>query len=267
MQRVFAKILVNMPLESRFSQMTFEWDPIQAPGPGQFLTIRVSDKPVPLLRRPFAFSGFSPVEMSASIIFKQRGIATDMLSRMREGESLDIIGPLGNTFPAPDPEREPILLAGGIGLGPMLYLARTFRNKYRNMRFIFGCRTADDLPSQRELQEEQKGQGEPRVTDPIICTDDGSVGFKGTVIDCLEQLIDPDPSKTELYACGPIPMLKAAAGYARDRNIRCWVSMEQIMGCAMGACMGCVIKTVKSPGYARVCLEGPVFDSAEILWE
>jgi dihydroorotate dehydrogenase electron transfer subunit len=135
------------------------------------------------------------------------------------------------------------------------------------MRFIFGCRTADDLPSHRELQGEQKGQGEPGVTAPIICTDDGSVGFKGTVIDCLEQLIDPDPLKTELYACGPIPMLKAAAGYASGRNIRCWVSMEQIMGCAMGACMGCVIKTVKSPGYARVCLEGPVFDSAEILWE
>ncbi len=115
------------------------------------------------------------------------------------------------------------------------------------------------------MQGEQ--EGEQTGTDPIICTDDGSVGFKGTVIDCLEQLIDPDPLKTELYACGPIPMLKAAAGYALGRKMRCWVSMEQIMGCAMGACMGCVIKTVKSPGYARVCLEGPVFDSAEILWE
>ena len=236
--------------------MTFPWENAQPPQAGQFLTIRVSERAIPLLRRPFAFSHFAPSEKTASIIIKRRGTATDILWGRREGEYLDIIGPLGNSFHEPEPGKAAVVMAGGIGLGPMLFLADDFRRKKISTLFIFGCRTTEQLPGFLGLEK----------TGSVICTDDGSAGFQGTPVDYLKILAEPTFSSPSLYACGPLPMLKSAALLAQSRSMVCWVSMEQTLGCSMGACMGCVIRVTHEPGYARVCREGPVFDSREVQW-
>ena len=256
MRQFQSEILQNRSLGDEFFELTMRWDPSHQPLPGQFLTIRVSDLPFPLLRRPFAFSRSDAGGQSISIIVKIRGIATDILSRKRAGETLDIIGPLGNSFKDPDPGRRPILVAGGIGLGPMLFYGSRLRQKGIAATFVFGSRTTDSIPDCEELDSLQA----------VLCTDDGSTGFHGTTADYLESLLENRSGSFELYCCGPLPMLRTISLLASSKKIPCWVSMEQIMGCSMGACMGCVIKTRGEPGFARVCTDGPIFDSRELVW-
>jgi len=255
--RSFAEIRENRPLGGAFFRLSFDWGAEWAPAPGQFLTIRVTDGPVPLLRRPFAFSDYSRADRRASVIVKRRGTATDILYRRRPGETVDTIGPRGNRFPIPPDGRTAVLLAGGIGLGPLLYFTRELQGLGRNATLIFGCRSREELPLHGELES----------CNPVLCTDDGSVGFKGTVVECLEALPGLDPGKTVLYACGPTPMLRAVAAFAGGSGCPCWVSMEQVMGCAVGACMGCAIRVAGGAGYARVCQEGPIFASREVIWD
>jgi len=256
-QRFFAKIRENRPLGGAFFRLSFDWDIEQPPAPGRFLTFRVTNGPVPLLRRPFAFSGYSPAERRASVIVKRRGTATELLSRRTPGDEMDIIGPRGNRFPLPPDAKSAVLLAGGIGLGPLLFFARELRALGRRVSLIFGCRSREELPLHEELES----------CDPVLCTEDGSLGYRGTVLDRLDTLPDLDAADTVLYACGPTGMLKAAAGFAHRQGCRCWISMEQVMGCAVGACMGCAIRVAGGSGYARVCQEGPIFDSREIVWD
>ena len=254
MRQIQSEILQNKSLGDEFFELTMRWDPSHQPLPGQFLTIRVSDLPFPLLRRPFAFSRSDAGGQSISIIVKIRGSATDILSRKKRGETLDVIGPLGNSFKDPDPDRLPILIAGGIGLGPMLFYGSRLRQKGIVGTFIFGSRTTASIPGCEEFDS----------LETVLCTDDGSTGFHGTTADYLESLLGT--GSFELYCCGPLPMLRAISLLAHSKEIPCWVSMEQTMGCSMGACMGCVIKTRREPGFARVCTEGPIFDSRELVW-
>ncbi len=280
MRQFQSEILQNRSLGDEFFELTLRWDPSHQPLPGQFLTIRVSDLPFPLLRRPFAFSRSDAGGQSISIIVKIRGTATDILSRKKPGKTLDIIGPLGNSFKDPDADRRPILVAGGIGLGPMLFYGAGLRQKGIAATFVFGSRTSASIPGCEQFDS----------LDAVLCTDDGSTGFHGTTADYLESLLGAGPTGTgptgpgtdstgtgtsstgigtdsfELYCCGPLPMLRAISLLAHSRKIPCWVSMEQTMGCSMGACMGCVIKTRRDPGFARVCTEGPIFDSRELVW-
>jgi dihydroorotate dehydrogenase electron transfer subunit len=256
LHRLSPKIIDNASLGAGFFRLRFQWSPAIPIRAGQFVTLRITPRPVPLLRRPFAFSGFSSEAGEASIIVKRRGTATDMLSRIKAGETLDLLGPLGNWFPEPAANRQAVLLAGGIGLGPLLFFARQLRESGRKAMLVFGCRTDEELPILGDLQN----------ADTVTCTDDGSSGYAGTVVDYLQQRLPLQPQDITVYACGPSPMLKAAAEYAHWRDVPCWVSMEQVMGCAMGACMGCVVRVKSGSGYARVCREGPVFDSREIEW-
>jgi len=269
-----AELLQNTPLGGGFFRMRLRWLPAQEPLPGQFVSLRVSALPFPLLRRPFAVSHYDPSHKTVSVIVKKRGSATDILSRKRPGERLDVIGPRGTSFPRPQPGHHAVLLAGGIGLGPMLFLAHSFRAAAVPHTLVFGCRSAGELPACEDLAE----------LGAVFCTDDGSTGFHGTVTDYLEagDLVLGNPmsgkptrgdqgqrgtaAPLELYACGPTPMLAAVARLAEQRQTPCWVSMEQTLGCSMGACMGCVIRTTHPSGYARVCTEGPVFSSREIRW-
>jgi dihydroorotate dehydrogenase electron transfer subunit len=237
-----------------FHELTFSWDPSAGiPLPGQFMTIRVAEGTAPLLRRPFAFSGYDTKAGTASIIFQKRGTATQLLAGKEPGDKLDIIGPLGNTFSMPALGQDAVILAGGIGLGPLLFLVSSLVAQKRTTTFIFGARSKSMVPA--------------CVLSGItasICTDDGSMGFKGTVIDYLRTL---SVANARLYACGPGPMLKACHAFALEHQLACEVSVEQVMACGVGACMGCVVKVVREPGYARACKDGPVFDSRELVWE
>jgi len=178
------------------------------------------------------------------------------LASARRGEELDVIGPLGTPFAVDTDRSKHIIVAGGIGLGPMLFLSSYLTSRNISSRFVFGCRNEGFIPSIKRFT----------AANPLICTDDGSAGFRGTAADYINANILPDiNTDTTIYACGPLPMLKSVSKIAKDRNANCLVSLEAVMACGVGACMGCVVPTVN--GYSRVCKEGPIFNGKDVLWE
>jgi dihydroorotate dehydrogenase electron transfer subunit len=250
-------ILSNERIARDFFEMRFLWDEsADPPLPGQFITLRVSLGTSPLLRRPFALSAYDSESKQASIIFRKIGRSTQLLAGKTSGDSLDCIGPLGNSFAPPAEGKRAFLVAGGIGLGPVIFWAASLQKQRPDTLVVFGCRTREFIPNCQGFV----------LTKPIIVTEDGSEGFKGTTVDFLKSLPRDQLSDAELYCCGPMPMLKACHDFAFARGIRCWVSIEQVMACGVGACMGCVVKMRQRPGFARVCKDGPVFDGELIQW-
>lgn len=257
MKQFNATIIKNKRISNDFYQLEFSWNnDTDIPKPGQFLTIRISDQYTPLLRRPFAFSAFNKKRFSASIIFQRRGKGTELLAAKVPQDTIDIIGPLGNTFPIPSVTEKLFLVAGGIGLGPILFLSSVLKESDIPAQLIFGCRKNTLIPACESFDQ----------INPQICTDDGSAGFKGTVRDYLQSISQSLTSKSIIYGCGPSLMLKACDEFAQKHNLSCWISVEQIMACGIGACMGCVVKVKQAPGFARACKEGPVFRSSDIVW-
>jgi len=252
-----ARIIANDRIGEGFFEMSLAWDPgAPVPVPGQFLTVRAGGGAVPLLRRPFAFAGFDAGSSSATVIYQERGAGTRFLAAAEGGRGeLDVIGPLGAPFVIDTNQRKRIIVAGGIGLGPMLFLASALKARGVSASFIFGCRNKGFVPDTKTFTD----------ADPQICTDDGSVGFRGTAADYISANISLD-TNTTVYACGPLPMLKSVNQIARSSGARCVVSLEAVMACGVGACMGCAVP-IAGGGYARVCKEGPVFDGGGVLWE
>lgn len=255
MKQFLATVISNRKIAEGYYELLFGW-PFDAGNPraGQFCTIKVSESTTPLLRRPFAFSNFN--DSIASIIYQKRGPATEILASKERGEEIDVIGPLGNSFTPDVQARSHILVAGGIGLGPLAFQAQELRKLGLKVVFVFGCRSAEFVPDTARM----------KIGAVEICTDDGTAGFRGTAIDYLKSLGSPDRG-TVLYGCGPTPMLKACHAFSEEHKIECFASVEQIMACGVGACMGCAVKLKNEPGYARVCKEGPVFDANEIVWK
>jgi dihydroorotate dehydrogenase electron transfer subunit len=256
-----ARILRNAAIADSWRELTVSWERSAGePLPGQFLTLRVSLFSDPLLRRPFAFSAFTGD--TASIVYQVRGGATRLLSGLAALSSVDLIAPLGRGFPFPESGERPILAGGGIGLGPLLFLARSLSAPERLASggepplLVLGLRSASLLPS----------IALPPGT--IVCTDDGSSGFKGTPVDWISRNLVPAPPKggVRLYGCGPLPMLAALAALAAERNWRASLSAEQWMACGVGACMGCALPRADGGGFLRACSDGPVFDAASIDW-
>lgn len=263
MRRFDAELLENRELSRDYRRIEVEWPgEAEIPGPGTFLTVRVSGTADPLLRRPFAFSGYDPGSRRASFIFQIRGPATRLLAERKPGTLLDILGPLGNGFPDPAPGRLPVLVGGGIGLGPMLYAARDFgsraaRGGWEAPVLVLGFRTAAQIPD----------IDFPEGT--AICTDDGSAGFRGTAVQAAERAAGEarygPGSPPSYYACGPAPMMAALDRLAASRAAPYRAAVEQWMACGVGACMGCAVR-LKDGSFARACAEGPVFDGASIDW-
>jgi dihydroorotate dehydrogenase electron transfer subunit len=258
MKQFTGTIISNEPLCADLFEMKFLWNAgADLPEPGRFFTVRTSDSSVPLLRRPFAFSAFDKKKLSASMIYQKRGPGTGLLTAKGKNDRLDIIGPLGKPFPLPQKGQKALLVAGGIGLGPVLFLAATLARAGIPYTLIFGCRTAAGIPDSAGFS----------ALRPHVCTDDGSSGFKGTTTDYLAGFSKAVDASTLVYACGPRAMLKGCHGFARAQGLVCYVSVEQIMACGVGACMGCAVKVNREPGFARACVEGPVFDSNDINWD
>jgi len=253
MKHFKAAVASNRPLAEGTWEMEFGWDGGERPEPGQFVTVLARGATDPLLRRPVAFSRFDAPSSRASFIYLKRGASTTILSSLAPGAPLDVIGPLGRGFPPPPEGGRAILVAGGIGLGPVLFLADSLRERKADFAFVYGARSAGLVPRERL----------PR--DAAIMTDDGSAGGKGTAADALRSLL-AEGGASRIYACGPGKMLEAAARIAEEAGIPCSASMEQHMACGVGACMGCAVKLRKG-GYARACAEGPVFEAADIAWE
>jgi dihydroorotate dehydrogenase electron transfer subunit len=257
MKQFTTKIIVNSPFCENMYEMQFAMDGAAgAPLPGQFCTIRASDSTSPLLRRPFALSNFDSKNRITSLVYKKCGPATEILAGKSPGDPLDVIGPLGNSFVSFKLGRKSILVAGGTGFGPIFFWKRYLDKQNSPSMMVLGCRSKAQIP----------GGPSAGLSDAIFCTEDGSMGFKGTVVDFLRSLQKDILDGAALFCCGPAPMLKACHEFAIEKGIECNVSLEQVMACGVGACMGCAIKIKGETPYARVCTEGPVFNSKTIVW-
>lgn len=255
MKQIETKILANDHIAKDFYYMELDWQEGEAPQSGQFFNLRVSNSTAPLLRRPFAFSSYHEEKKIISYIYQKRGPATEILMEKRVGDSVNVLGPIGNSFNSKPKKKKVIVIAGGVGVGPMLFTTENLKNRNREVLFVFGSRDSSFVPDHQLFYS----------AEPVICTDDGSAGFKGTTVDYLRTLENKELEDAVIYTCGPHPMQKACHEFSLEKNLQCYVSMEEIMACGVGACMGCVIKTVKS-GFTRVCKEGPVYNSRELLW-
>jgi len=226
--------------------------------PGQFVMVRTRRGPDPLLRRPFSICGTRKKSLLL-ILYRVVGRGTSILSRTTEGERLSVMGPLGNFFELPNIRRKPVLVAGGMGTAPLLFLAQAIGTK--NLIFLAGYRSLHEIPGMDLIR--------PAGLNISIATDEGSAGYHGLVTELLEDwlkgLSDRD---IEIFTCGPMAMIKSVSSIALAGNIPCQVSLETAMACGVGACQGCVVKTVNPDlVYARVCKEGPVFYTGVLDWE
>lgn len=263
MKQFKARVEANRGIAKDYYQLRFTWPAeIEEPRPGQFISIKSFGTTDLILRRPFAVSDFAAGSGTAAIIYQKRGKATTMLVGKEPGDDIDVIGPLGNHFPESHGGRT-VLVGGGVGLGPLLFFGNWLASRGSKPTVVLGFRDASFLPG---LVQGARGLGFV----PVICTDDGSVGFHGTTVDWLRSQAAgeaDDFSGAVFYTCGPNAMMAGCSRFCQERNHVCWASMEQVMGCGVGACIGCAIPVHGGTGYARVCTEGPVFDSREIQWE
>lgn len=260
-----AKVIKNIEvIENYYKIVVLSPAIAKAAQPGQFLQVKVGDNYKPLLRRPFGIHRVNGPNVE--MLFEVVGQGTEALAQRRPGEYMDIIGPLGKGFYAGDggPGHSAILVAGGMGIAPLAFLVERLRRNrqgkscIRKSLVLIGARTKKQLLCESELK---KLGCKVRVS-----TDDGSKGFKGKVTGLLAGVLRSTRHApgSRIYACGPRPMLKEVARMAREYNLPAEVSLEEHMACGIGACLGCVVKT--KDGYKRVCKEGPVFDSREIVW-
>ncbi len=216
--------------------------------PGQFISVYTKNS-ARLLPRPISICETG--KKALRIVYRIAGEGTNEFSTYREGDSIDILGPLGNGFPLRD---EPaILIGGGIGIPPMLELARRLKG---DKTIVLGYRDADTF-----LDKELERYG--RI---VIATDDGSIGTKGNVIDAVKE---QEVKGSVIYACGPTPMLRGVKTYAEGAGIEAYISMEERMACGVGACLGCVCRSTDIDDHSkvnnkRVCKDGPVFNAQDI---
>lgn len=226
--------------------------------PGQFVHLRVGDGTDPLLRRPLSIMLTNPDAGTVQILMRTVGRGTEIVAGHDEGVEYDLLGPLGTGWTAPEGDAEVMLVAGGIGVAPLIFLADSQRmaRPQPHLRGIFGGATEDALVCWTEFSS--------RCDEFVVVTEDGSAGEIGLATDMLLCELGRRPA-AGVYACGPDGMLAAVARICSDLGIPCQVSMEQWMGCGVGACLGCAIPA-RAGGYVRVCTEGPVFDATQIDW-
>jgi dihydroorotate dehydrogenase electron transfer subunit len=226
----------------------------QISAPGQFVHIRVSNGWDPLLRRPISISSFDKKQKSMTMIYRKEGRGTTMLAELGPGKQLDILGPLGNGFPVDEVSRgeTALLVGGGIGVPPLYELSNQLVEKGVKVIHVLGFQTETAVFYEKEFLE----NGETYVT-----TVDGSYGRKGFVTDVMKDL-----RFDCIYTCGPTPMLKAIEQSYSDKKM--FLSLEERMGCGIGACFACVCKSKEDPtgvAYKKVCSDGPVFRAGEVL--
>lgn len=227
--------------------------------PGQFLELQVPQLGDRILRRPFSI--YKADAESVSILYKPVGRGTESMRLLTAGDTVNIIGPLGNGYPELTEGKTPVLVAGGYGNAALYLKAKELR--VQGIAF-FGGRSALDILC---IDEFNALGWDVRVT-----TNDGSLGTEGLVTDAFDPwLAEQDrAADVELFVCGPNPMLKAMGDRAIEHGFTAWLSLDKNMACGVGACLTCVIKRKTADGgwkWARCCKDGPIFESREIVWE
>ncbi|SFM42524.1 dihydroorotate dehydrogenase electron transfer subunit [Thermodesulforhabdus norvegica] len=263
-----AIILENVRLNPTTCRMI-----LQAPAvarearPGQFVMVRVDSSFDPFLRRPFSFFRIDRNEGIIELVYRIVGKGTKIMSTKQKGETVNIVGPMGNGFrPPPEDAASVWFVAGGIGMAALVACMEDIRlRRPRSRRVLFyGAKTHSEFI--------------PKIYFSSLChevhysTDDGSAGFCGTVLDCMKSVTGANSLPSYLYACGPPSMLKHTANWVIENKIPAQFCLESVMGCGMGACLGCALPGQVDYGHGKtrfvhVCFEGPVFYPEQIRWE
>lgn len=251
------KVTENLRLHTNYVLLKFttvDGSSLPPMAPGQFAEVRVDGSPTTFLRRPISINYIDMDNNELWLLIQLVGDGTKKLSIVSPGQTVNMVLPLGNTFTIPeDKASQLILIGGGIGTAPMLYLGYELKQQGYNPIFLLGARSATDILQLKEFKT---------LGDVFITTEDGTLGEKGYVTQhsvLIENKFD------KIYTCGPKPMMMAIAKYAKTHNIDCEVSLENNMACGVGACLCCVEKTTE--GHICVCKEGPIFNINKLLWQ
>lgn len=220
--------------------------------PGQFVQVRI-DNAGTFLRRPISVNDVDRDRQTLSLLVRNAGEGSRWLMKRQEGDTVNLLLPLGNGFADIDgSDRRPLLVGGGVGIAPMLYLGKCMSLQHAiRPTFLIGARSAADVLQLKALQQ---------WGDVFVTTEDGTMGEKGLVTASTAW----NEKWTSVYCCGPAPMMKAIAQMCHRAGLPCKVSLENMMACGLGACLCCVEETVR--GNVCVCTEGPVFDTTELTW-
>ena len=260
MKQVMAPIISNSEVMPGTYLMWLEAPDIAtAAQPGQFVMVYCGEDT--LLRRPLSVHRID--EDKFALLFKVVGVGTQWLSRCKMGDSIVIYGPLGNGFYIDSGINNLLLVAGGIGIAPLCFLADEALKAGKKVTLIMGARSADYLLPISTPQSLFNEGVQPSNIHVVNATDDGSEGFKGLATDLIPAYAD---GADQIFACGPVAMYRTIAADHNDKYGRpVQISLEIMMGCGIGVCYGCTIKTKK--GLKQVCKDGPVFGLEEIVWE
>lgn len=247
------KIVANKKVSGKFYQLSFEPSPLlRKARPGQFIHIRVNGSLKPFFRRPFSIYRAGK---TVDILYDVLGEGTRMLAQAKPGENLDILGPLGTPFVLPPKNiRQVVLIAGGVGVAPFLFLTDVLRKTKTKSVLLYGAKSKAQIFSMTEFKKNGCAVH--------VSTDDGSVGTKGKVSVLFPQIKLDLP--TYLYTCGPRPMMECVQAFAKQNHLEGQASLEEVMACGIGVCLGCSTKTHK--GYRTVCHDGPVFDLKDVIF-
>ena len=319
--RYLATVIANIPLCREHNRLSFRIEGFPPSEPGQFVQVKCRDvddaplgdfperdlpwaaaaltgspqpdlwRPTPILRRPFSIAGrrSTPQCEEIDLINRDIGPGTHWLFELEIGQQVDLIGPLGNTFQLPEPGGTALLVGGGVGIPPMIYIAQALAAlsataapaQPRHGVAFCGSLSIDLMPL--TITDRSGGDGaEPAMNvrefaeygfPTVLSTDDGSYGYHGRVTGALIEFLDRHRDavpRPVLYTCGPEPMMKAVAAIARERGLACQVAVERAMACGMGTCQSCVIRQVaeneRGWRYRLACTDGPVFEASTLLW-
>ncbi len=248
-----AKVLSQKQIAPMIYDMWIETGLAEQARPGQFICVYTRDKSA-LLPRPISICEVNEDKTAMRIVYRVAGLGTEEFSGYQAGEPIQILGTLGNGFPLDKGQSKKVfLMGGGIGVPPILQLAKELNAE---KQIILGYRD-----SALFLKEDMDKYGQV-----YVATEDGSRGSKGNVMDAIaENALEADV----IYACGPMPMLRAIKCFAEEKGIEAYISLEEHMACGVGACLGCVVKTKEVDHHshvhnARICTDGPVFEAKEV---
>lgn len=255
--QVFAKLIRKEKLLDGLYKFSVEAKEIvNSAKPGNFIEIRINENLDPFLRRPISIYNLDKENGILEFIFQVKGKGTELLAKKEEGDLIDIIGPLGSGTFKFEGKKNIAVIGGGIGIFPLYELAKQGKNLGINIHTYLGFRNKDLVTLEKEFEAVSNNL--------TITTDDGTHGKKGFAINFLTEDFKKENFDC-IYACGPLSMLRVVKKAAEEKGIPCQISLEERMGCGLGVCLGCAVKTAASskdaPDYVHVCKAGPVFDS------
>jgi dihydroorotate dehydrogenase electron transfer subunit len=220
--------------------------------PGQFVQARVDGSPETFLRRPLSIHDVNYESNTLKLLIQVAGKGTERLSQLEPGDNLNIIYPLGNHFSLPRRDSKILLVGGGCGVAPLLFLGKYLKSEGFDLEILLGFRNANRVIEYDEYK---------KITSVYLTTEDGSMGEKGFV---TQHTVLKEKHFDNIYCCGPESMMKAVAEYSMKHGAECEVSLENLMACGFGVCLCCVVNTVK--GNLCTCTDGPVFNIKELKW-